>query len=169
MCRVFLRISGWFDCRKPPLALALPGNKVSCVLRHHVGVVQTQRTYSLTELARYIDVFYTSSGWFDWTEPTLTTALQEIEGVQSARCTSSMRFRHSEPHRTFSNYILTEIAVKRRHRAASAMPRKPAKASRPSFGRAHVRVWERARVGLGTRLSPKEPRAMRTNLYNDLL
>ena len=31
----------------------------------------------------------------------------------------------------------------KRHRADSAMPRNPAKDSRPSFGRAHVRVWER--------------------------
>ena len=30
-----------------------------------------------------------------------------------------------------------------RHRADSAMPRNPAKDSRPSFGRVHVRVWER--------------------------
>ena len=30
-----------------------------------------------------------------------------------------------------------------RHRADSAMPRNPAKDSRPSFGRAHVRVGER--------------------------
>ena len=30
-----------------------------------------------------------------------------------------------------------------RHRADSAMPRNPVKDSRPSFGRAHVRVWER--------------------------
>ena len=29
------------------------------------------------------------------------------------------------------------------HRADSAMPRNPAKDSRPSFGRVHVRVWER--------------------------
>ena len=32
---------------------------------------------------------------------------------------------------------------RKRHRADSAMPRNPAKDSRPSFGRAHVRVWER--------------------------
>ena len=31
----------------------------------------------------------------------------------------------------------------KRHRADSAMPRYPAKDSRPTFGRAHVRVWER--------------------------
>ena len=30
-----------------------------------------------------------------------------------------------------------------RHRADSAMPRNPGKDSRPSFGQAHVMVWER--------------------------
>ena len=39
----------------------------------------------------------------------LTTSLQEI-GVQGAIRTSLMRFKHIEPHRTFSNYILTETA-----------------------------------------------------------
>ena len=29
---------------------------------------------------------------------------------EGAICTSWMRFKHIEPHRTFSNYILTEIA-----------------------------------------------------------
>ena len=64
----------------------------------------------LTELERYREIFYTSSGWFDCTEPSLTTALQGLEGVQGERCTSSKRFKHIEPHRTFSNYILTELA-----------------------------------------------------------
>ena len=51
-----------------------------------------------------------SSALFDWTEPSLTASLQGIEGVQGAICTSWMRFKHSEPHRTLSNCILTEIA-----------------------------------------------------------
>ena len=51
-----------------------------------------------------------SSGLFDCTEPSLTTALQGRKGVQGAISTSSMRFKHIEPHRTFSNCILTEIA-----------------------------------------------------------
>ena len=79
---------------------------------YHIKHMEPHRTFSnyiLTEIARYIDFFHTSSGWFDWTEPSLTTSLQEI-GVQGAICTSLMRFKHIEPHRTFSNYILTEIA-----------------------------------------------------------
>ena len=73
----------------------------------HIEPHRTFSPYILTEIARYIDLFYTSSGWFDWTEPTLTTSLQEIEGVQSAISTRSMRFKHIEPHRTFSSYTGT--------------------------------------------------------------
>ena len=54
------------------------------------GEVQSHRTSSnLLELlphrdSKEIDFFYTSSGWFDYTEPSLITSLQEIEGVQGA-------------------------------------------------------------------------------------
>ena len=44
-----------------------------------------RRTFSndiLTERARYIDFFHLSLGWFDWTEPSLTAALQGLEGVR---------------------------------------------------------------------------------------
>ena len=53
---------------------------------------------------------YVHFGWFDWPEPSLTTALQGLEGVQGACCMSWRRFKHSEPLRTFSNCNLTEIA-----------------------------------------------------------
>ena len=76
----------------------------------HIEPDRTVSNYILTDIARYIDFFQTSSGWFNWTKPSLTTSLRGRQGVQGARCTSSMRFKHSEPHRTFSNYILTEIA-----------------------------------------------------------
>ena len=66
--------------------------------------------YILTEIARYIDFFCMSSGWFDWTEPSVPTSLQGIQGVQGVLCTSSMRIKHIEPHRTFSTYIFAEIA-----------------------------------------------------------
>ena len=75
--------------------------------------IEPRRTFSnhiITEIARCVEFCHMSSGWFDCTEPSLTTSLQEIEGVQGAICTSLMRFKHIEPHRTFSNYILTEIA-----------------------------------------------------------
>ena len=75
----------------------------------HTEPLRTFSNYILTEIARYIEFYYTSSGWFDWTEPSPTTSLQGIEGM-GAICTSSMRFKHIKPHRTFSNYILTEIS-----------------------------------------------------------
>ena len=64
--------------------------------------------YILTEIARCLDFFHMSSGWFDSTEPSQTTSLQGIQGVQGALCTGSGRFKHSEPPRTFTKYILTE-------------------------------------------------------------
>ena len=48
-----------------------------------------------------------SSGWFDCTEPSLCTALQGKQGVQG---TSSGWFTHIEPHRTYSNHNMTELA-----------------------------------------------------------
>ena len=76
----------------------------------HIEPHRTFSNYILTEIARYIDFFHTGSGWFDCTEPSPTTSLQQIKGVQGAICTSLMRFKHIKPHRTFSNYIPTEIA-----------------------------------------------------------
>ena len=49
---------------------------------------------------RTLHCIYTSSGWFDCAEPSPTTSLQ---GIQGAICTSWMRFKHIEPHRTQSN------------------------------------------------------------------
>ena len=76
----------------------------------HIEPHRTFSNYILTEIARYIEFFYTSLGWFDWTEPSLTASLQGMEGVQGDICTSWMRFKHIEPHRTLSNCILTELA-----------------------------------------------------------
>ena len=80
---------------------------------HRFGEVQAHRTFSnfiLTEIARYIDFFHMNSAWFDCTKPSPTISLQGIQGVQGAICTGSGRFKHIKPHRTFSNYIFTEIA-----------------------------------------------------------
>ena len=76
----------------------------------HSEPPRTFSNYILTEIARYIEFFYTSLGWFDWTEPSLTASLQGMEGVQGELCTRWMRFKHIEPHRTLSNCSLTEIA-----------------------------------------------------------
>ena len=76
----------------------------------HLEPHRTFSTYIFAEIARYRQFFYMNSGWFDWSELSLTTSLQGIQGVQGALCTGSGRFKHIEPRRTFSNYILTEIA-----------------------------------------------------------
>ena len=55
---------------------------------HWFGEVQAQRTSSnlsnciLTEIARCIDFFHMSAGWFDWIAPPLTASLQGIEGAR---------------------------------------------------------------------------------------
>ena len=74
-----------------------------------VHALRTFSNYIVTEIARFIDFFHTSSEWFDWTEPSQTTSLQGIQSVQGAFCTSSGRFKRKESHQTFSNYIHTEI------------------------------------------------------------
>ena len=55
---------------------------------HEIGVVQEHRTSSnplMPALAGCVEVFQRSSGWFDCTEPSLTTAFQGKYGVQGAR------------------------------------------------------------------------------------
>ena len=109
--------SGWFDCTEPSLTTSLQRIQgvqgAICTGSGRFKHIEPYRTFSnfiLTEKARYIEYFHTSSGWFDCTEPSPTTSLQGIQGVQGALCTGSGRFKHIETHRTFSNYILTEIA-----------------------------------------------------------
>ena len=104
----FYTSSGWFDWTEPSLPASLQGIEGAiCTSWMRFKHIEPHRTFSnciLTEIARYIDFFYTSSGWFDWPEPSLTTSLQGIEGVQGAPCTSWMRFKHSV-QRTSSNLI----------------------------------------------------------------
>ena len=106
--------SGWFDWTEHSLTTALQGIQgalcTSWMRFKHIEPHRTFSNYILTEIARYIDFFHTSSGWFDWTEHSQTTSLQGRQGVQGASCTSSMKFKLFEPHRTFSNDILTELA-----------------------------------------------------------
>ena len=58
--------------------------KVCRVLIHQFGVVQVHRTSSnLLEPhhCRCVEFFHMSSGWFDSTEPSLTTSLQGKQGI----------------------------------------------------------------------------------------
>ena len=61
------------------------------VVVHLFGVVQAHQTSSktytnhiITEIARCVEVYHMSSGWFDRTEPSLCTSLQGKQGVQGA-------------------------------------------------------------------------------------
>ena len=51
-----------------------------------------------------------ATGYFDWTEFSLTTSHWGIQGVHGAICTGLGRFKHIKLHRTFSNYIISEIS-----------------------------------------------------------
>ena len=52
-----------------------------------------------------------SSGWFDCTEPSLSTYIIAGETrCAGCLCTSSGLFKHIEPHRTYSNHNISEIA-----------------------------------------------------------
>ena len=70
---------------------------------------RTDTNHTSTELARCVDVYHMSSGWFDCTEPSLCTLLQGKQGVQGALCKRSGLFKHMEPHRTYTNHSITEI------------------------------------------------------------
>ena len=75
-------------------------------------VSEPHRTYTnhiITEIARCVEVYHRSSGWFDCTEPFLCTSLQGKQGVQGALYSSGW-FKHIEPHRTYSNHNITAIA-----------------------------------------------------------
>ena len=76
----------------------------------HIEPHRTFSTYFLTEIARSRDAFHMSSAWFDCTEPSPPTSLPGLQGVQGARGTRSMRFKHIEPHRTFSNRCISHPA-----------------------------------------------------------
>ena len=47
--------------------------------------IEPRRTFPnhiITEIARFLEFCHMSSGWFDCTEPSLSTSLQEKQGVQ---------------------------------------------------------------------------------------
>ena len=79
--------SGWFDCTEPSLSTSLQGKQGMQGVVHLFGVVQAHRTSSnhiITEIAKCVNFCHMSSGWFDHTEPSLSTSLQGKQGVQGA-------------------------------------------------------------------------------------
>ena len=109
--------SGWFDCTEPSLSTSLQGETrcagCLCTSSGWFKHIEPRRTFSnhiITEIARCVEFCHMSSGWFDCTEPSLSTSLQGKQRYAGCLCTSSGWFKHIEPHRTFSNHIMTEIA-----------------------------------------------------------
>ena len=76
--------------------------------------IEPPRTFSnhiITEIARQVEFFHMSSGWFDYTEPSLTIYIFTGETrCAGCLCTSSGWFKCIEPPRTFSNHIIAEMA-----------------------------------------------------------
>ena len=104
--RCLCTCSGWFKHIEPRRTYR--DSKVCRVLSHEFGVVrpvsvwcagclctcsgwfkhiEPHRTFSnhiITEIARCLEFCHLSSGWFDCTEPSLSTSLQGKQGVQGA-------------------------------------------------------------------------------------
>ena len=69
----------------------------------------------MTELAGRVQIFQMRSGWFDCTEPSLTTALQGKQGVQGARALvrggSSVANLLEPQHRKVCSILSKEFGV----------------------------------------------------------
>ena len=83
------------------------------VVVHLFGVVQAHRTSSktytnhiITEIARCVELYHMSLGGS--TVPNLIVTGETRSA--GCLCTSSGWFKHIEPHRTYSNHNITEIA-----------------------------------------------------------
>ena len=79
--------SGWFDCTEPSLSTSLQGKQGMQGVVHLFGVVQAHRTFPnhiITEIARCVEFCHMSSGWFDCTEPSLSTSSLGKQGMQGA-------------------------------------------------------------------------------------
>ena len=78
--------SGWFDCTEPSLSTSLQRRQgvqgAYALVRggsSTSNLVEPRRTFSnhiITEIVRCFEFCHMSSGWFDCTEPSLSTSLQ---------------------------------------------------------------------------------------------
>ena len=101
--------SGWFDCTEPSLSTSLQRQQGMQGVVHLFGVVQAHRTSSnLLEPHHYrdrcvrcVEFCHMSSGWFDCTEPSLSTSLQRQQGMQGV----VHLFGVVQAHRTSSNLL----------------------------------------------------------------
>ena len=74
----------WFDCSEPYLTTPL---QVKQSLQGVYVLVQADRTslnHIDANIARCVEFLNMSSGWFDFTEPSLTTSVEWKKGVHGA-------------------------------------------------------------------------------------
>ena len=84
--------SGWFNCTEPSLSTSLQGKQdvqgayalVRGVLSTSNLIEPTYSNHNTTEIARCGGTCHMSLGWFDCTEPSLSTSLQGKQDVQVA-------------------------------------------------------------------------------------
>ena len=80
--------SGWFDSTEP--SLSTEETKCTGFLWtssrwfKHIEPRRTFPNHIITEIERFVEFCHMSSGWFDCTEPSLSTSLQGKQGVQGA-------------------------------------------------------------------------------------
>ena len=79
--------AGRFDATELSLTTSLPGKQgvPSLGWFKRIEPPLTFSNHISAERARCVEFFHMSSGWFDCTEPSLTTSLQGKQGVQGAR------------------------------------------------------------------------------------
>ena len=102
VCRVHMS-SGLFDCAEPSLSTFFAG--CLCTSSGWFKRIEPPRTFYhiIAEIARCIEFFHISSGWFDCTEPSLSTLLQGKQGLQGAYSLVRGCSRASNPSRPTSS------------------------------------------------------------------
>ena len=88
-CVEFFHMSSWwFVCTEPSLTTSLQGKQgVQGAYALVLGGSSASNLHEpsrATSLQRCVEFFHMSSGWFDCTEPSLTTSLVGNQGVQGA-------------------------------------------------------------------------------------
>ena len=99
--------SRWFDWTELSLTTSLQeigvqGAICTCLgWFKHIEPPRTFLNHIITKIKRCVEFCYKSSGWFDCTEPSLSTSLQEKEGMQGV----VHLFGVVQTHRTSSNLL----------------------------------------------------------------
>ena len=98
--------SGWFDCPEPSLTTSFQGKQgvqgAYALVRGGSSAPRTFSKHIIAEIARCVEFFHMSSGWFDCTELSRTTSLQGVQGAYALVLGGSSASNLLEPSRTTS-------------------------------------------------------------------